>query len=315
MNAFLLLHVLLLFVLYSLPATSVHAQCTCMGGAAVGGAAAGYGSAAMGVLSGQTLRAGLAYSYGYGDSYLRGSDAAETGPVEYYRMHYSDLSLAYGVSDALTIEAGLGMFPRKLQHFPDYTIVGSGFSHLLLGGRFLLLDRVASPVEWTIGGNIRIPLSQPSAYLPQHLNPSTGAFSIGMHTRLAKSVFKDELFLLLYQSVDFNSNNAAEYRYGPGLLSSVTGLWKLSDHLMLLTEIRHDYRMSDVLYGERIYDSGSRTLVLSPQIGIRAGQLTFLPFLDYPLYRNYNGHQLANDFTTGLTVIWQGADNETIYTP
>lgn len=286
-----------------------------MGGAAVGGAAAGHGSAAMGVLPGQTLRAGLQYSYGFGESYFRGTDAAERGAVEYYRMHYTDLSLAYGINEDLTVETGLGMFPRKLQHFPDYSVTGSGLSHLLLGGRYLLLDRNTAPVEWTIGGNIRIPLSQPSAYLPQHLNPSTGAFGLGLHTRLSANILDDEVFLLLYQGFDLNSSNAADYRYGPQLLSSVTGLWKLSTHLLLLTGFRYEYRMNDHIHGWNIPDSGSRTLVFSPQIGIRVASLTFLPFLDYPLYRNYNGHQLANDFTTGLTVIWQSTHHETVYTP
>ena len=292
------------------PAALLQAQCTCMGGAAVGGSVPGYGSGAMGVLPGGDLRLSLSYRYGFGDTYLRGSDAAETGPVLYYRMHYLDLTAAYGITEDLTVEAGAGAFPLKLQQFPDYDVRGNGVSHLVLGGRYLLANRESVGVEWTAGVNVRFPMARSTENLPQHLDPSTGAIGGSMHTRFAVELSEEKVFLLLLQNVAINGENESEYRYGPSWLSSLGGLWMAAEGMMIVAELRYDVRAQDDLYGEPVTDTGGSVLSLAPQVGIRMGSWTLSPFAEIPLYRRYNGHQLANDFSAGLNIIWQWTDHE-----
>jgi hypothetical protein len=275
-----------------------------------GGSVPGYGTGAMGVLSGGDLRLSLSYRYGFGDTYLRGSDAAETGPVLYYRMHYLDLATAYGLTENLTVEAGVGAFPLKLQQFPDYDVQGSGVSHLVLGGRYLLANREIVGVEWTAGANVRIPMARSTENLPQHLDPSTGALGASMHTRFAVELSEEQLFLLLLQNVAINGENESEYRYGPSWLSSLGALWMVAEGMMIVAELRYESRAQDDLYGDPVLDTGGSVLSLAPQIGIRAGSWTLSPFAEIPLYRRYNGHQLANDFSAGLNIIWQWTTNE-----
>ncbi|MCB2205127.1 hypothetical protein KQI65_10290 [bacterium] len=248
------------------------------------------------------------YRYGHGNTFLRGDSHTETGAVLSYTMHYLDLAFAYGIHARVTAVANLGFFPRKSQRFPDYTITGSGVSHVFLGGRYLLYRDEADGWDWNAGAGLRIPLSAASTNLPQHIDPSTGALGVSLRSHLTGSLSEDVLYLLFGQSFDISATNSAEYRYGPVLRSSIAFLCRVTEPLAVIAEIRIEHRWQDHFYDGPIDDSGMSTLVFSPQCAVRIGPLLFSPFFDYPLYRYYHGTQLANDMQAGFHLIWKSGE-------
>ncbi|MDT8325444.1 MAG: hypothetical protein RRA94_15125 [Bacteroidota bacterium] len=262
----------------------------------------------MSMLPAGSMLIAVSYRYGDGDTHLRGDMSAPAGAVLSYHMHYLDVSLAFGVHDRFTVEASLGAFPQKAQQFSSYTMSGSGMSHAYFGGKYLLLRDDEGGWEWNAGAGLRLPLSGASAHLPQHIDPSTGAFGASLRTHLLGSLSGTDLYLMLSQSIDVSTTNAAEYRYGPVSTSSLAVLGRVAEYLTLIAELRVERRWQDSYYGTPIDDSGLSAFVLTPQCAVRVGPLLISPYFDIPLYRYYYGTQLANDLQTGLHLIWNAED-------
>ena len=298
---------LLIFIGFLASTGPVIGQCTCMGGAAVSGGIPGLTLGAMGVLPEDDIQLAASYRYGFGDTYLRGSNLAERGPVLHYRMHYLDLSAAYGLTDNLTLDAGIGVFPQKTQQLTSYAIKGSGISHVTLGGRYLLLESENHGVEWTLGVYGKIPVDRSSMNLPQHINPSTGAFGGSFHTRVIFPVADNAFKLLCSQSVDINGVNTQQYQYGLASTTGIGALFHLSERSVIIAEIRGIHRMRDQMYDEFVYDTGSTVISIVPQFGMQFGSWLLAPYIEYPFFRHYEGYQLANDVVMGMNIIWDFA--------
>lgn len=283
----------------------LHAQCTCMGGAAVGGISPIAGTANVGLLEPAAWRIVGAYRYGFGDGYMRGDAHAEPGPVRYYRMHYTSLTAAHGLGTDLTLEAELGAYPRKSQHFGTMIARGGGLSHVMLGAKFGVWQDDARDVECTVGAGVRMPLTAGSTNLPQHILPSTGAWGGSAQLLLRRGFPAHRAQLVLVHRSDMHARNASAYRYGSGFLTSLFGVASVNDAITGVVELRHEYRMRDRFHDLLIDDSGGHMLVFSPQLGIAFGPLAFGINIDLPLLRFYNGHQLAQDLSAGCTITWQ----------
>jgi hypothetical protein len=258
----------------------------------------------MSMLPAGSLLAAASYRYGDGDTYLEGDVSARAGAVLSYQMHYVDVLLAVGVHERFTAEASIGLFPRKSQRFPTYTVSGSGVAHVFLGGKYLLFRDEQDGWEWNVGAGLRLPLAAASEHLPQHIDPGTGALGVSLRTHLVGELSENDLYVMFRQSFDINATNSAEYRYGPVSTSSLAFLGRVAENLTLIAELRVEHRWRDHYFEAPMDDSGVSTLVLSPQFGFRMGPFLLSPFFDFPLYRYYYGTQLANDLQTGLHLLW-----------
>lgn len=296
---------LVALVMFVTPAPRLHAQCTCMGGAAVGGISPIAGTANVGLLEPAAWRIVGAYRYGSGEGYMRGDAQAEPGPVRYYRMHYTSLTAAHGIGADLTLEAELGAYPSKSQHFGTMIATGGGLSHVMLGAKYGVWRDDARDVECTVGAGVRMPLAAGSANLPQHILPSTGAWGGSAQLLLRRGFPAHQAQLVFVHRSDVHARNASAYRYGPGFLTSLFGVAAVNDAVTSVVELRHEYRMRDRFHDLSITDSGGHLLVFSPQLGIAFGSLAFGFNIDLPVLRYYNGHQLAQDVAAGCTITWQ----------
>ncbi|MBR9974145.1 MAG: hypothetical protein KFF77_01060 [Bacteroidetes bacterium] len=281
-----------------------------MGGAAVGGGIPGASAQSMSVVPEGDLQVSFSYRYSYGDTYFRESEQAESGLVQYYRVHFLDVYGGYGLTEDLTIDAGLGLFPLKLQQFPDYQIRGTGISHLDIGARYLLAGGDWDSHEWSVGMYGRIPLERSSDNLPQHISPSTGAAALIASTRISIDVHQGRHFIVFTQTGQYQDVNSSSYRYGPSFTTSIGGIWSASETIVTRTDVRGEIYLRDSFFGDRLADTGRFTVSLTQSIGIRVGNMIFAPYLDYPIYQQYNGHQLANDLSAGLNVIWNAISSD-----
>jgi len=284
----------------------LRSQCpSCIGGAAVGGLTPVGGTVNVGVLREGFGRASAYYRFSSGNTTLAGSARAESGPVSSYRTHYLGLSLAYGISNRLTVESEIGYFPRKIQDFNGQTAAGSGLSHLMPAVKYNVCFDLAQEVEFTAGLGVRIPLLVQESDLPQHVLPSSGAYAAVPQLFLHKGWKRHGFRLILNHRSDFNAENRLAYRYGAAFITSLHAVKLLSGDLSGLLELRHEYRKADAFQGTLLTDTGGEIIAVAPQLNLVTGDLNISVVFDLPLYRYYNGCQLANDFSFALNLAWQ----------
>jgi len=291
---------LLLLVTYE-----TYSQCGCIGGAAVGGLTPVGGTVNIGVLRDGFFRATSFYRYSAGNTYYRGDATAEKGTIDNYYFHYLGLLLGYGISNKFTIEAELGAFPQKYQDFNTTSLSGGGLSHILISGKYNLYYSIKNEFEITAGLGGRLPLSIQDENLPQHILSSTGAYGLVLQAFLHKGYKEHGLRFILIHRTDINAENNLEYRYGTGFYTSFYTAKNIFNELTGIIEIRNEYRTQDSYLGEVYEDSGGNIIILSPQLNYVIGDFNISALFDYPLYKYYNGYQLANDYSFALNFTWQ----------
>jgi hypothetical protein len=293
---------ILMFCLISFEAYS---QCSCIGGAAVGGLTPVGGTVNIGVLREGFFRSTAFYRYSGGENYFRGDIPAEKGIIDSYHIQYLGLVLGYGISNRFTIEAELGAFPQKYQDYKLYSLSGGGMSHILISGKYNLYYNVKSEFEVTIGIGGRLPLVTHDENLPQHILPSTGAYGIALQAFLHKGYKDHGLRFILIHRTDINSENNSNYKYGTGFYTSFYTAINIVDELTGILEIRNEYRTKDEFMGEIYDDSGGNIFVISPQLNYVISDFNISVLFDYPIYKYYNGYQLANDYSIAMNLTWQ----------
>jgi hypothetical protein len=280
------------------------AQCTCMGGAAVGGMALLGGAENVGVVPKSSLALAASWRLGAGDTWLRESTIAETGMVERYQTQALGALMSYGLTDAVTLQAEIGYYLRKYQKYEYYDVSGRGFSHVLLSGKYNVWSDAFNDFELTVGLGGRIPLVMNDLNLPQHILPSSGAYGLVSQIFVQKAISDAGLRFILYNRSEINAVNSWEYRYGPALFTSLHVVKTLTDDVHAAVELRNELRLKDAHLGSPLDDSGNNVLLLAPQLSVGVAGLRFTAMFDYPVYRQYNGYQLANDYSFSLTAFW-----------
>lgn len=283
----------------------LYAQCSCIGGAAVGGLTPVGGTVNIGVLRKNYFRASVFYRYSYGDTYYRKDAVSEKGLVDNYHIHYSGLLLGYGINNDLTIEAELGTFPRKYQDFNSYSLSGSGFSHMIISGKYNLYHSISNEFEISAGIGGKLPLAVQEENLPQHILSSTGAYGLTLNFFIHKGIKKEGIRFLLIHRTDINAENNNNYKYGSGFYTSFFTTKNIVKGVTGIIEIRNEYRLKDKYQDELYEDSGGNIFVISPQLNYVIGDFNISTLFDYPFYKYYNGHQLASDYSIAVNLTWQ----------
>ncbi|MCX6154951.1 MAG: transporter [Candidatus Kapabacteria bacterium] len=286
-------------------AFKVHTQCPCMGGASVGGLTPIAGTSNIGILKEGNLRAMSFYSYSNGNRYYSGDILAEEGLVKSFNSSYLGLLIGYGILEDLTIDTEIGYYLNKAQDFGGYTLSGSGFSHATLYGKYNAFNSRAKEFEWTIGLGAKIPLNFIEQNLPQNIQSSTGAFGAVLISYFHKGYKSEGLHFILVNRAEFNAENKNTYKYGSSLINSLFVTKSIFDKLTGMLEFRSDLKLKDTKYGVKNEDSGWNIFVLSPQLSYSLSDFNISAYFDIPLYKYYNGKQLTNKNSLGLTFTWQ----------
>jgi hypothetical protein len=281
------------------------AQCSCMAGAAVGGASPLSGASNVGVLKKGALRLSLGAVYSFGDQNYEGDVKTDLGIIKSYSAAYSVLSAGYGLTDDFTLDAEAAYFIDKTQAFRGGDLIsGSGLSHFTIMPKYNALTKRAREIEWTIGAGAKIPAAFDNPNLPQNIQPSSRAFGFSAMSFLRKG-FKDIGFqLILIDRAEYNTENSSGYQYGLSFTNSLYGIKSIASNLMGILELRSDVRLKDKSWGNAMDDSGASVIVLSPQLAYSFSNFAVTAFVDFPVYRFYNGIQLANKGAFGIAFNW-----------
>lgn len=263
-------------------------------------------------LKAKSLLISSSFRYGYSQKYFNGNSPANLGfdaPASYAFM---DIKAALGISKRLTVQAETGYFFNKTQQNPEPYPAdrGYGLGDAAVNLRYRFYKNMKHHLELNGSAGLRLPVGvfdqeKDGVKLPLTIQPSSGSFVYLAGISAAKTLNDDKLRFYAAFSAEFpqliNSRNFY-YQYGNLYNLSFAASYPVhklfTPALQLQAEMRgHATREA----GQSVDASGYRVIFLSPQIESNfTGNWFIHLYADLPVYRYFNGIQLANTFKAGV---------------
>ena len=285
--------------------TSMQGQCPCMGGAPIGGISPIGGTSNTGLLIENHMRVGFLTYGSIADNHYKGFSKDKSTGYDRFRNLYFNLSLAYGWSDNMTFEAGLGYYGTKELEMWTGDKKDNGLANLNLGILYNVYHSVSKELEFTIGGGVILPTSEPKDFEYQHLASSIGAYGVSLKLFLHKGFEDLGLNLIFVSRSELYAENNNDYHYGPTVTNSVFVSKTFSDEFAGLLEIRDVFHWKDSFKGQEYSDSGMNVLYVVPQASYQYRKFNISAFVELPIINYYWGRQLGMSYGAGCNMTYQ----------
>jgi len=263
-------------------------------------------------LKAKTLFLSSSYKYGYSGKYYAGNEPEEvsfTAPASY---SFIDLKAAYGITKRLTIQASSGYFFSKEQQNPEpyASDIGYGLGDAELNVRYQAYKSVIKHIEFTASAGIHLPvgvfdLEKDGVKLPITVQPSSGSFVYMGGFSVAKTFNKNKLKLFSSVFAEFpqliDSKNFY-YHYGNLYSLSFTAAYPVHKLFNPALQVQAEIREHATREDEQVVNaSGYKVIILTPHIESGFGNnWSVSVYADLPIYRYFNGMQLANSYKFGI---------------
>jgi hypothetical protein len=286
--------VLLLPFLISILPVYLNAQC---GGcnAAFSGSTLAAGTSNIGVLKENSFRAISVYRFLYGSNFYKDTERLKKFDDEELNIHFMGFNLAYGLTKSFTVETEFGGFLQKdLNMGYDRTNI-SGLSSIAVIGKYTLLADRKNKQELTLSAGGRAPMT--------HNTTLSGNFGAIFQLFYFKNLIGDlNLIFLNRNEIYFSNKN--DYRQGNSYITSIFLSQPIANDLNGILEFRYDYFDKSYEYGEIMPNAGRDVLFVAPQINYTIGKISLSFITEIPVYKQYSGLQLGEDFGLGLAFIY-----------
>lgn len=266
-----------------------------------------------------TLLMTLFYRFSCSDQYFEG-DKQYLGNKEVLQKasyNYFGFLSGYGLTDRLTVEAEAGYYLNKTQvyYIEDAELTGRGLSNLIISLKPQLYHHPDKrfEVSCALGANIPFSTKMQQVHgvtLPINVQPSIGSYGLVFQSFLIKeNSFRATRFFWVGR-VEKYFENREDYKPGTLYLNSlifskhfVFEQWKLKDWTFIL-QLRNQIKERDFLSNQVMGSTGNFLLFLIPQVNLTIREhWNVSALVDIPVYRYYNGIQLANKSSFVLTLI------------
>lgn len=296
---------ILLYIFIFLFFNYIHslAQCGCSG-AAIGGITPVGGTSNLGLLKNNNFRANIFYSYTYGNDYYHNDVPIPAGEIKYFSSNYLDILLGYGLTEKITIDANIGYFIEKTQDFYYTKYTSKGFAQAVIWAKYNIFKSRANEIELTLGSGVKVPLGSVKDSIPQHIQPTTGAYGVAFQAFLHKGYQDYGLHFIFISRIDYNASNKNDYKYGMSFVNSIFATKTLFDIFNLIIEFRTETRLRDIQKGELNKDSGGTIVSFTPQLNYTFENMNFSILADYPIYKFLFGNQLSKNYLLGVNFTW-----------
>jgi len=256
---------------------------------------------------------------------------------DHYNSKYFYSKIAYGVTKDFTMSVETGYYLNKTQiglkdtmDLPLDTIQSSGMGDLILFPRYDILNNTSETkrTEITLGLGFKIPLGKHNDSAIAYTNPNTGQNIYTTSPPLIQPTngSQDIIFYAFFyrgyplKKIRFFANtlyikkgwNSLGQKFGNyssvGLFAGKTFFENLGVTIQLKGEIidsmRYDKNIDMLaLYNIDVKSTGSKRILLAPQINYTIRSFTFFALSEIPLYEYVKGTQLAaqHQFTIGVS--------------
>jgi hypothetical protein len=303
---------LLFFVVF---ATDIKAQCFASPGNPVAG------SANIGVLQQRISRMVVFHKFSYSDKYYTGSNNVDynyPSAIDNANYNYSGFSIGYGLRPKLTVEVEAGYFINKTQNYRyiDYKLRGFGFSNAIFSAKYNIHKNVDNKTEITVAGGVKVPFRlNPQVVdgvrLDIDVQPSTGNFGFNLQALFVKEFKNISARIIFLSRYDNNFTvNRMGYKFGDAFSNSLflskhlaNKYTELTKDITIICQFRHEYKLQNYLNDNPVLASGSSMLYIAPQINFNYHMVwNFSMIYEKPLYHNYNGTQLGNNYAIMFSI-------------
>jgi hypothetical protein len=224
---------------------------------------------------------------------------------------FQGLSIAYGLIKGLSLDLDLGYFYLKDQTYVnDSYLKGYGFSNGVFMVKKSIFHSDTARVDLSGGVGLKFPFTTKPLYidnvrLPIDLQPSTQAFGIAAQLFLKKNLIPYRLSLYFVNRYEYNFRNEDSYRFGDRLRTSLILEANITRQFSTMFQTRFEYGGYDFDFRQNhIFDhSGSYIIYISPLVVYSIASLWHISLsADIPVYKYYNGTQLANKYSIALNL-------------
>ena len=299
---FSILIILLLSVFLSVQ--NSFGQC-CSAGSPLG--ASTYG----GVVDKNGFRFSTYVRYSRSDDYYSGSTKENNNwPLSYADFLFQGLTIGYGITKKLNVEAELGYFYKKTQYYvkepdiPQIIYKGSGLSNGIISTKYALYKSISNGLELTLGAGLKFPFTTKPLYVgKQDIEPSTNAYGWMAQLNMQKEFKAQKITLFFYNRFEQNSVNKNNYDYGDRLRVSLIASKKIKKNYGAMIQARYEYIGQDMSNGVKYPNTGANLIFVSPQfLYSLKGKWNFILGVDLPVYKNYTGTQISNSYAVSLNL-------------
>ena len=298
---------LFVFILFASSFTGIRAQCCTSGCCAPG-------TANFGVLEKGDLLFFSFFKRNYSDRYYEGNKPVNFNYLTNDFSDYSGVSLSYGITNKLTVQASMGYFINKIENFNvpvlgEQQLAGNGLADMELYVKYNVLHTKNDVLSLTLSAGAKLPtgpykLGVDNVQLTRDVQPGTGAYS-GVFTgyALLKPFKNKKQSIMINSRMDFNGVNPQGYQYGVSNTNTISSTFKVYKELVFIAMIRNENHDCDRVNGVGLFSSCSTRLFVTPGIGMSLGNdLNFSLYGDLPVYQYYSGIQLAAKYAFSIAV-------------
>jgi len=222
---------------------------------------------------------------------------------------YFGISIGYGITNKLSIEAQGGYFGNKTQNFVDGAwLVGNGLSDWEVNIKYNFYNSKDSTWAMTISPGCKLPLGNYKDFTPQGVKLSrdvqsgTGAYA-GSSEYACKVNIKKKFILVGSAEYEYNGINPEQYQYGDKLTITLSTKLKMYKKLSLVGMMKYEKTSNDYFYDQEIVASGYQKITLIPALSIdfrKDWSFTVIP--EIPVYQNFNNIQFAQQYTVSCAL-------------
>jgi len=282
---------------------SANSQC-CTAGNPTGGDGSLYS------LKKNELRINTSYRHSLSKDYFHLGSKIDVPYLDKSFYDFTNISLAYGVSERFSVFAELGYFIDKTQvsnFINDIENIRSyGLGDLSMNIKYRVFQTVKPISQFVVSGGIKFPVGVfdeelDGILIPLSLQPSSGSYKFNLSAYYSRKKQAAKFSWYTMAMYEYNSLIEREYlvyKYGDfyqfSLAANYSVLKNLSFSAIAKLEIRaRDKRENNI----KIESTGSSVVYLSPQIMYSFSNLWHISaFADFPIYKFVNGYQLTNKF-------------------
>ncbi|MBK7028961.1 MAG: hypothetical protein IPH45_07035 [Bacteroidales bacterium] len=263
-------------------------------------------------LKAKSLLISSSFKYGFSDKYFKGSRPENVGFYAPANYSFLDLKIAFGINNRITLQAETGYFLLKQQKNPDPYPAdkGYGLGDAAFNLRYRFYKSVKYQAELTAIAGMRLPVGVfdqeiDGVKLPISLQPSSGSFVYFGGLSLAKSLKESKLRFFGSAFAEFpqliHSKNFY-YKYGNLYNLSIAVAYPLHRLFMPALQLQGEMRgRASREQDQEVDATGYKVITISPQIESDfLKDWSILIYADLPVYRYFNGIQLANSYKAGI---------------
>ena len=281
---------------------SVQAQCCSAGNPFFYGEQANIGHNQLQVIAG--------YKYSISDQYYHKDCKEDIDFIDKAYFNYLNFQLIYGLTRKLSVKADIGYFVNRTEQYKkeDWeTINGYGIGDAGLTIKYLAYKSFVRKLSIVPSIGVKFPIGVfdqevDHVKLPITVQPSSGSFKYLLNLYLSKTFKKSKFNIGVFASIEFpqliNSENFY-YKYGNMYMFSLVGSYYLSDKITVGFEIRSENRDRASRENDQTVESSGYNVVYAiPHFSYAFAKKWFIAVnADIPVYKYYNGIQLANKFS------------------